>query len=41
MSGAFTVKALEDKLGEFGDLLAVMTGIGWFKTIGESVIRPQ
>ena len=35
--GAFTVKALEDKLGDFGDLLAVMTGIEWFKTIGESV----
>ena len=34
---AFTVKALEDKLGDFGDLLAVMTGIEWFKTIGESV----
>ena len=28
---------LEDKLGDFGDLLAVMTGIEWFKTIGESV----
>ena len=35
--GAFTVKALEDKLGDFGDFLALSTGIEWFKTIGESV----
>ena len=35
--GTFTVKVLEDKLGDFGDLLAVTTGIEWFKTIGESV----
>ena len=31
---AFTVQALEDR---FGDLLATMTGVEWFKFIVESV----
>jgi branched-chain amino acid transport system permease protein len=35
--GAFTVIALENKLGDFGDWLATLTSIEWFKTIGESV----
>ena len=35
--GAFVVKGLEDKLGDFGELLAAMTGLEWFKSIGESV----
>ena len=35
--GAFVVKALEDKLGDLGELLASVSGIEWFKSIGESV----
>ncbi len=35
--GAFIVKGLEDKLGDFGELLAATTGLEWFKSIGESV----
>ena len=35
--GAFTVIALENKLGDFGDWLAALTSIEWFKAIGESV----
>ena len=35
--GALVVKGLEDKLGDFGELLAAMTGLEWFKSIGESV----
>ncbi|HMN83424.1 MAG TPA: branched-chain amino acid ABC transporter permease [Burkholderiaceae bacterium] len=35
--GAFTVIALENKLGDFGDWLAAVTSVEWFKTIGESV----
>jgi branched-chain amino acid transport system permease protein len=35
--GAFIVKTLENRIGEFGELLAANTGIEWFKTIGDSV----
>ena len=35
--GAFIVKTLENRIGEFGELLAASTGIEWFKTIGDSV----
>ena len=35
--GAFIVKTLENRIGELGQLLAVSTGIEWFKTIGDSV----
>lgn len=35
--GAFTVIGLENKLGDFGDWLAAITSVEWFKSIGESV----
>ncbi len=35
--GAFIVKTLENRIGEFGELLAAHTGVEWFKTIGDSV----
>ena len=35
--GAFIVKTLENRIGELGELLAGVTGIEWFKTIGDSV----
>lgn len=35
--GAMIITALEDKLGDIGDLLAKLTGIDWFHSIGESV----
>jgi branched-chain amino acid transport system permease protein len=35
--GAIVVIALENKLGDFGNWLAMLTNIEWFKSIGESV----
>lgn len=35
--GAIVIIALENKLGEFGDWMAAMTSIEWFRSIGESV----
>ncbi|GAB3430175.1 branched-chain amino acid ABC transporter permease [Massilia solisilvae] len=35
--GAFLIVALENKLGDWGTLLAGLTGIDWFSTLGESV----
>lgn len=35
--GAFVIIALENKLGDLGNWLAVLTGVEWFKSIGESV----
>jgi branched-chain amino acid transport system permease protein len=35
--GAIVIIALENKLGEFGNMLARITDIEWFTTIGESV----
>jgi branched-chain amino acid transport system permease protein len=35
--GAALVVALENKIGELGNLLAHLTGIEWFNTLGESV----
>ena len=35
--GAFIVKTLESRIGEFGELLATHSGIEWFRTIGDSV----
>ncbi|WP_455287095.1 branched-chain amino acid ABC transporter permease [Cupriavidus necator] len=35
--GALVIVALENKLGDAGNALAAMTGIGWFETLGESV----
>ena len=35
--GAFIIILLENKLGEFGTLLARITGVEWFSTLGESV----
>lgn len=35
--GAAVVVLLENKIGEFGNLLAVLTSVEWFKTLGESV----
>jgi branched-chain amino acid transport system permease protein len=35
--GAIVIIALENKLGDFGNMLAAATGIEWFNTIGESV----
>ena len=31
------VVLLENKIGEFGNLLAALTSVEWFKTLGESV----
>ncbi|HYD63733.1 MAG TPA: branched-chain amino acid ABC transporter permease [Noviherbaspirillum sp.] len=35
--GAIVIIALENKLGELGNLIAMLTGIEWFRTLGESV----
>jgi branched-chain amino acid transport system permease protein len=35
--GAIVIVALENKLGDLGNLLAVLTSVEWFKSIGESV----
>ena len=35
--GAIVIIALENKLGEFGNWMAAMTTIDWFRSIGESV----
>ncbi|CAN7631852.1 urea ABC transporter, permease protein UrtC [compost metagenome] len=35
--GALVIVALENKLGDAGNALAAMTGIGWFEALGESV----
>ncbi|MFT4268135.1 MAG: branched-chain amino acid ABC transporter permease [Xenophilus sp.] len=35
--GAAVVVALENKIGELGDLLASLTKVEWFSTLGESV----
>ena len=35
--GAIVIIALENKLGEFGNLLAEVTTIEWFRSLGESV----
>ena len=35
--GAIVIIALENKLGDLGNLLAAVTGIEWFRSIGESV----
>lgn len=35
--GAIIIIALENKLGEFGNLLADVTTIDWFRSLGESV----
>ncbi|HZH56101.1 MAG TPA: branched-chain amino acid ABC transporter permease [Burkholderiaceae bacterium] len=35
--GALIVVVLENKVGEFGHFLTQLTGIGWFRVLGESV----
>lgn len=35
--GSAVVVLLENKIGEFGNLLAAVTSVEWFKTLGESV----
>lgn len=35
--GAILIVALENKLGEFGNAVATLTSIEWFRSIGESV----
>jgi len=35
--GAVIVVVLENKVGEFGHMLTQLTGIGWFRVLGESV----
>jgi branched-chain amino acid transport system permease protein len=35
--GAIIIIALENKLGELGNMLAALTSIEWFRSIGESV----
>jgi branched-chain amino acid transport system permease protein len=35
--GAIIIIALENKLGDWGSLLARLTSIEWFNTIGEAV----
>ncbi|HZW20470.1 branched-chain amino acid ABC transporter permease, partial [Noviherbaspirillum sp.] len=35
--GAVVIIALENKLGELGNGIAMVTGIEWFRTLGESV----
>jgi len=35
--GSVLVELLENKIGEFGNLLGRLTGIDWFNTLGESV----
>ncbi|HZW13633.1 MAG TPA: branched-chain amino acid ABC transporter permease, partial [Noviherbaspirillum sp.] len=35
--GAVVIIALENKLGDFGNWMAALTNIEWFRSIGESV----
>ena len=35
--GAFIVVLLENKVGDFGQALAKLTGVDWFLRLGESV----
>lgn len=35
--GALIIVALENRLGDFGNWLGTLTGIEWFRTLGESV----
>jgi branched-chain amino acid transport system permease protein len=35
--GAIVIIAVENKLGDFGNWLALVSGVDWFRTIGESV----
>ncbi len=35
--GAALIVALEDRLGDIGSVLANVTGIDWFHSLGESV----
>jgi branched-chain amino acid transport system permease protein len=35
--GAIVIIALENRIGEFGSLMAVMTNIEWFRSLGEQV----
>ena len=37
MVGALVIIALENKIGDFGKLLAELTGVAWFNGLGESV----
>ncbi|RZL06106.1 MAG: branched-chain amino acid ABC transporter permease, partial [Rubrivivax sp.] len=37
MVGALVIIALENKIGDFGKLLADTTGVAWFNGLGESV----
>jgi len=37
MVGAALVVALENKIGDLGGLLARLTGVDWFNTLGDSV----
>ena len=37
IAGAIVIVALENKLGDLGNLLAALTSVEWFKSIGESV----
>ena len=37
MVGALVIIALENKIGDFGNLLADLTGVAWFNGLGESV----
>jgi branched-chain amino acid transport system permease protein len=37
LAGAAVVELLENKIGEFGNLLARLTSVEWFSTLGESV----
>jgi branched-chain amino acid transport system permease protein len=37
IAGAIIIVALENKLGDLGNLLATLTNIEWFRSIGESV----
>ncbi|RTL20699.1 MAG: branched-chain amino acid ABC transporter permease [Burkholderiales bacterium] len=37
MVGALVIIALENKIGDFGNALAELTGIAWFNGLGESV----
>ena len=37
MVGALVIIALENKIGDFGTLLADLTGVAWFNGLGESV----
>jgi branched-chain amino acid transport system permease protein len=37
IAGAIIIVALENKLGDLGNLLATLTNVEWFRSIGESV----